>query len=125
MGGKTQKKGRVVFRSDILKDDSRSYAVFNEQGSSASHMTAAKIMDISKLPSCDGQAADAVSAKTQVIMEDVQKLFEIPESECPDICIRPPRHKRPKSWSSMKTQSFFLNAICMAIHLQDLHGKAF
>ena len=60
-------KGRVVFRSGIVKDDSGSYAVFTEQGSSASQMTAAKIMDIiSRLPGCDGQAADAVSAYTQV-----------------------------------------------------------
>ena len=54
-------KGRVVLRGDIVKDDSGSYAVFTEQGSSASQMTAAKVMDtISKLPGCDGQAADAV-----------------------------------------------------------------
>ena len=60
-------KGRVVFRGDIVKDDSGSSAVFIEQGSSASQMTAAKIMDIiSRVPGCDGQAADAVSAKTQV-----------------------------------------------------------
>ena len=50
-------KGRVVLRGDIVKDDSGSYAVFTEQGSSASQMTAAKIMDIiSRLPGCDGQA---------------------------------------------------------------------
>ena len=48
-----------------MKDDSGSFAVFTEQGSSASQMTAAKIMDIiSRLPGCDGQAADAVSAYT-------------------------------------------------------------
>ena len=35
-------KGRVVFRGDNVKDDSGSYAVFTEQGSSASQMTAAK-----------------------------------------------------------------------------------
>ena len=39
-------KGRVVLRGDIVKNDSGSYAVFTEQGSSASQMTAAKIMDI-------------------------------------------------------------------------------
>ena len=38
-------KGRVVLRGDLVKDDSGSYAVFTEQGSSASQMTAAKIMD--------------------------------------------------------------------------------
>ena len=68
-------KGRVVFRGDIVKDDSGSYAVFTEEGSSASQMTAAKIMDIiSRLPGCSGQAADAVSAYTQVKMEDAHKL---------------------------------------------------
>ena len=39
-------KGRVVLLGDIVKDDSGSYAVFTEQGSSASQMTAAKVMDI-------------------------------------------------------------------------------
>ena len=70
-------KGRIVLRGDIVKDDSGSYAVFTEQGSSASQMTAAKVMDIiSRLPGCDGQAADAVSAYTQVKMEDAHKLFK-------------------------------------------------
>ena len=39
-------KGRVVLRGDSVIGDSGSYAVFTEQGSSASQMTAAKIMDI-------------------------------------------------------------------------------
>ena len=90
-------------RGDIVKDNSGSYAVFTELGSSASQVTAAKIMDIiSRLPGCDGQAADAVSAYTQVKMEDAHKLLKIPNSECPDIWIRLPRHKWPKSWSSME-----------------------
>ena len=56
-------KGRVVLRGDIVKDDSGSYALFTEQGSSASQMTAAQVMDIiSRLPGCHGQAADAISA---------------------------------------------------------------
>ena len=59
-------KGRVVLRGDIVKDNSCSYAVFTE----------AKIMDIiSRLPGCDGQAADAVSAFTQVKMDDAHKLL--------------------------------------------------
>ena len=62
-------------------------------------MTAAKVMDIiSGLPGCAGQAADAVSACTQVKMENAPKLLKIPKSECPDIWIRLPRHKWPKSW---------------------------
>ena len=70
-------KGRVVLRGDIVKDDSGSYAVFTEQGSSASQMTAAKVMDmISRLPGCAGQAAAAVSAETQVKMEDAPTLWK-------------------------------------------------
>ena len=96
-------KGRVAFRGDIVKDDSGSYAVFTEQGSPASQVTAAKVLDIiSRLPGCAGQAADEVSAYTQVKMEDAPTLMKIPKSECPDIWIRLPRHKWPKSWSSMK-----------------------
>ena len=38
-----------------------------EQGSSASQMTAAKVMNFSeRLPGCAGQTADAVSANTEV-----------------------------------------------------------
>ena len=100
----TQKyKGRVVLRGYIVNDDSGSYAVFTEQGSSASQMTAAKVMDIiSRLPGCDGQAADAVSAYTQVKMEDAPKILKIPKSECPDIWICLSRHKWPESWSSIE-----------------------
>ena len=68
-------KGRVVLRGDIVKDDSGSCAVFTQQGSSASQMTAAKVMDIiSRLPGCAGQAAVAVSAYTLVKMEDAPTL---------------------------------------------------
>ena len=82
-------KSRVVLRGDIVKDDSGSYAVFTEQGSSASQMTAAKVMDIIyRLPGCAGQAADAVIENSKI--------------ECPDIWIRLPRRKWSKSWSSME-----------------------
>ena len=82
-------------REDIVKDDSGAYAVFTEQGSSPSQMTAAKIMDvIARLPGCVGQAA--VSAFTQEILKDAPKLLKIPMSECPDVRIRLPRHKMAK-----------------------------
>ena len=73
------------------------YTVFNEQGSSASQMTAAEIMDvIARLPDCDRQAA--VSAYTQVKVEDAPKLLKIPKSECPDVWIRHPRRIWPRPW---------------------------
>ena len=79
-------EGRVVLRGNIMKDGSGSYAVFTKQVSFASQMTAAKVKDIiSRLPGCDGQAADAVSGYTQVKMEDAPSLLKIPKSECPDM----------------------------------------
>ena len=45
---------------------------------------------------------NAVSAYTQVKMEDAPKLLKIPRSECPEIWIRLPRRKWPKSRSSIK-----------------------
>ena len=95
--------GRVVLRGDIVEDDSGSYAVFTEQGSSASQMTAAKIMDIiSRLPGCAGQAADAVSAFTQVKMELLPNYWKFQNWNVQDISIRLSRHKWPTSWSSME-----------------------
>ena len=66
-------------------------------------MTAAKVKDvIARLPGCTGQAADAVSACTQVKMEDVPRLLKISKSEFPDIWIRLPRHRWPKSRSNIE-----------------------
>ena len=118
-------KGRVVLCGDIVKDNSGSYAVFTEQGSSASQITAAEIMDIiSRLPGCDGRAADAVSAYTQVKMEDAHKLFQ-------NFKIGMSRHLDSSTTTQMskimvpvwKTQSFFLKGICTVILWQDYCGK--
>ena len=109
-------KGRVVLRGDIVKDDAGSYAVFTEQGSSASQMTAAKIMDIiSRLPGCDGQAADAVSAYTQVKMEDDRgvQTFGFVYHDTNGLNHGP-------VW---KTQSFLLSEMCTVIFSKDSYGK--
>ena len=82
-------KGRVVLRGDVVKDDSSSCAIFTEQGSSASHMLAANVLNVmSRLPRCAGKASDAASAYTQAKMEDAPQSMRIPESECPAIWIR-------------------------------------
>ena len=66
-------------------------------------MTAAKVMDIiSRLPGCDGQAADAVSAYTQVVYHDTNVQNHGP------------------AW---KIQSFLLSEICTVILWQDCFGK--
>ena len=75
--------------------------MFTEQGSSA-QMSAAKIMDvITRLPGCDGQAADAVSAYTLVKLQEAPRLLKIPKTECPDVWIPLPRHNWPKSAESI------------------------
>ena len=92
-----------VQRQSIVKDHDGACAVFTEQGSSASQMTAAIVMTvIARLPDWDGQAVDAVSAYTQVKLEDAPRLLNIPQSECPVMWIRLPRHRRPKSWASIE-----------------------
>ena len=117
-------RGRVVLRGDVVKDDSGSYAVFTEHGSSASQMTAAKVMDIiSRLPGCAEEEADAVSAYTQVKMEDAHKLLKNPKSECPDIWIRLPRHNWPKSWFSMEDPVVLLERNLYGHLWQDCYGK--
>ena len=118
-------KGRVVLRGDIVKDDSGSFAVFTEQGSSASQMTGAKIMDtISRLPGCAGQAADAVSAYTQVKMEDAPKLLKIAKSECPTFGFVYHDTNGLNHGPVSKTQSFLLKGICTVILWQAYYEKS-
>ena len=97
-------KGRVVLRSDIVEYECGAFAVFTEQGSSASQITAAKVMDVIELPNCVGQAADAISAYTQVKMKDATTLLRIPKSECSDVKIRIPRHSEPRHVTRRKSQ---------------------
>ena len=110
-------KDRVVLGGDIVKDDSDSYAVFTEQGSSASQMTAVKIMDmISRLPGCDGQAADAGIS-----------LYPSENGRCSQI-IKKIQNRSVQTFGFVyhdtngqnhgpvwKTQSFLLSEICMVI----------
>ena len=117
-------KGPFVFRNDIVKDDSGSYAVFTEQGSSASQMTAAKITDIiSRLPVCDGQAADAVSAYNQVKMEDAHKLIKKSKIGVSRHLESSTTTHGPNRGPVWKIQSFLLKGICMVIFWQDYCGK--
>ena len=88
-----------MLRSDVAKGDSGSYAVFTDQGSSASQVTAAKVLDvIARLPGCEGRASDAVSVK----MENAPTLLKLPKSERPEVWIRPPRSKWPKDWQNIE-----------------------
>ena len=81
-------------------------------------------MSLSRLPGCDGQAADAVSAHTQVKMEDAHKLLKIPKSECPDIWIVYHDTNGQNHGPVWKTQPFLLNGICMVILCMTVMGRA-
>ena len=114
---------QVVLRGDVVKDDSGSYAVLTDQGSSASQMTTAKVMDIiSRLPRCAGQAADAVSVYTQVKMEDAHPLLIQNRSVQTFGFVYHDTNGRNHGpvW---KTQLFFLREICTVILWQDYYGK--
>ena len=118
-------KGRVVLRGDIVKDDSGSYAIFEEQGSSGSQMTAAKIMDIiSMLPGCAGQAADTISAYTQVKMADAPIFLKIQNRSVQTFGIVYHDTSGQNHGPIWKIQSFFMNEICMVILGQDCFGKS-
>ena len=113
-------KGMVVLRGDIVKDDSGSYAVFTELGSSASQMTAAKVMDIvSRLPGSSGQAADAVSAQTHVKIEDAPQLLKIPNRNVQTFGYVYNDTNGPNHGPVWKTQSFLLSEIFTVILWQD------
>ena len=109
-------KGRVVLRCETVKDDSGSHAVFTEHGSSRSQMTAAKIMDvISRLPDCDGQAADEESAKTQVKMEDDPKFLKFQNRNVHTCGFAYHNTNGLNHGPIWKIQSFLLNEICTVI----------
>ena len=79
-------RGLVVLQGEVVKDDSGSYAVFTEQGSSASHMTAAKVLDVmARVLGCAGQPSDAVSAHIQLRRGGAPNLLKRTQSACPDI----------------------------------------
>ena len=105
VGGRASKSTKVELYSEVIlwKTIRGFCAVFSEQDSSASQMTAAKDMDIISRPTgCAGQAPDAVSVYTQEKMEDAPKLLKISKLERADNWIRLSRHRGPKSWSSLE-----------------------
>ena len=93
-------KGRIVFRGDNVKDEEGSFAVFSEQGTSASLMSAAKFSDaIARMPGCDGEDSDAVGAYTQITWEMATELLGL--DVIPETWVSIPKHRRPKYWEGI------------------------
>ena len=95
-------KGRVVLRGDIVKTTLEPFQSLLNRARLRLKWQQKKKNVITRVPDCDGQAVDAVSAHTQVKMGDAPRLLRIPKSACPDSWIRLPRHKWPKSWSNIE-----------------------
>ena len=86
-----------------MKDETGFYAVFTEQGASASHMAAAKFLDsLARMPGMKGQAADAVKAYTQVSLLKAHELLGLSKAECPETWISLPPSRRPSSWKDIE-----------------------
>ena len=108
-----------------MENDSDSYAAFTEQGSSASPLTAAEVVDvIARLPECAGQAADAVSADTQVKMDDAPKLLKIYQNRNVQTFGYVDHDTNGRNLGPVwKTHSFLLSEFCMVIFWQDCCWK--
>lgn len=73
-------KGWVVFQGNNVKDENVCSAVFSEQGTSASHLAAAKFLDaMGRMNGNDGPDSDAMSGYTQVEHTGVDTWVFIPK----------------------------------------------
>ena len=77
-------KGRVVFRGDNVRDESSFLPVFSEQGTSASRLAAAKLLDaLAHMPSNDGIDDDDTEAYTQAEHAGEEAYVFIPRDKWP------------------------------------------
>ena len=101
--------------------DSGLYAVFSEQGSSASQMKAAKVTLLKDYRDAQNEQQMQYPLIPRSNWRMHRRYRKFPKSECPDIWIRLPKHKWPKSWSSVEEPVFLLSEICMVILWQDYY----
>ena len=84
-----------------MKDEDGQFAVFTEQGASASNMEAAKFMDaVARMPGNSGEDSDALGAYTQVRLADAHKFLG--PGVVTETWISLPPHRRPKSWDNIE-----------------------
>ena len=113
-----------MLRGDFVKDDSGMYAVFTEQVSSVSQMTAAHVMDvIAKQPDCVGPAADAVYTHTQVKMKDAPQLWTLSEVRISKYFDTSSTTIGPNHVPKLKILWFLLSEICLVSRLLASCGK--
>ena len=77
---KIRRTSSGVLRGDIVKDDAGCQAILTERGTSASQMTAARVLDTFSRPAViTSEADDAVSAFSQVRMKGAPTLPKLPD----------------------------------------------
>ncbi len=82
-------KGRIVFRGDIVKDETGYMGIFSEQGTSSSQLEAAEMMDalahssVDDEEECGGEEGDAIGAYTQVKLGGPLTWITIPKEYWP------------------------------------------
>ena len=77
-----------MFGGNDVRDESGALAIFQEQGASASSMTAAKMLDaLARFPGYIGENADARKAYTQCLLSDfegnTETWVELPRDRWP------------------------------------------
>ena len=116
--------GRVVLRGDIVKDDSGSYAVFTEQGSSASQVTAAKShgyhLQIALLRWTSNGRNICLYPSNNVRCSQIVEIQNRSVQTFGFVYHDTNGQNHGPVW---KTQSFLLSEICMVILWQDYYGK--
>ena len=116
-------KDGVVLRGDIVKDDAGLYAGFTEQGSSASQMTAAKVMVIISSQDVQGKQQMQYPLKLRSKWKMHQRCWKF-QSQSVQIFGYVYRSTHGQNHGPVwKTQSFLLSEICMVILWQDYYGK--
>ena len=109
-------KGRVVLPGDTVKDDSGPYAVFTEQGSSASQMTAAKAMDVIYVQVKQLMQYPLIRRDAPTLMK-----FQSQNARYLDTSTKSPNGQN--HGPVCKIQSFLSKGICAVILWQDYCGK--
>ena len=84
-----------MLRGDNVKDENGQFAVFSEQGTNASHLMAARMVDaVEHMPGMGGEDSDATGAYAQIYLG----------ADCPQTWIELPRDQWPHSWHGKYTR---------------------
>ena len=112
-------KVEIVFRGDLVKDETGHKAAFTEQSTSASCMAGAKLLDIiARFPDWIGQDADAKSAFTQITLKEAAVILGA--DHVPETFISLPKSRWPQEWIDKVASGELVDPVCPV--LPNLYG---